>query len=749
MDYYISLAGDDANIGSVSSPFNTIGKGLNSAQAGDRVIIREGIYRGNVGWFPGNATGNFPISIEAFSGEPVTISALSLLSGWEPVDLTNGKAIYRAPMLFTMCGSSSAIAGEDFLVCNGKVLNEAQWPAAQINKYPQLSEGWASVDSGSWTTDTSLASVTGTIQDADLSNFATNSLIGSCITILTGARWTLLSGQVTANQGTTLTFTCKSPGGESFYKPDDRSLYFLFGKQAFLSYPGSWWRDSDSNYVYVWLPDGSDPNNSIIEAKKDDKLFDFWSRSFYQFKNIDFIGATVHTPNVSDFSFIGCSFKHYNHRLYFANIWSWFKPGIFVTGNNYRITDCDFSDAIGPAITADNQSNLTIENCTILNCMQVDFAGVNSTFTQNTVGDSPGPCVRLYKNCTGSQIKNNDLGASGKMYTDEGVLLISKGCIGGGTKVSFNFIHDGMAPVDKDEFYGSSGIYFDSETSGMTFDHNIVVRTTSPSVSLVCGNGIDSMSFYSNTFDSDSGIYWIPQSWGGRLTGCKFINNYARKRGDNTKFHPDVEYSCNAFKESPSDESLPPNNLLTPNPKFNNDYSLQSDSPLRNAGIPVVNITSMQVPDIGAWEGGRTVIGAIVRQKDLSRLLLTATRIDLSVNLTISNLPLGRKIGDSFGIKIGNTIATRSGDNGFIFQGVSSGDFIFARATSDESWIQIGQLTLTEPPLITGISPTSGTSGTQVTVTGSGFSVGAKVSIDSLQVDAQVVNSNTLTLLIP
>jgi hypothetical protein len=703
-----------------------------------------------VGWFPGNATIDLPISIEAFSGESVTISALSLLSGWEAVDLANGKAIYRAPMPFTMCSDSSAVAGEDFLLCNGKVLNEAQWPAAQINEYPQLSQGWASVDSGSWITDTSLTSVTATIQDADLSSFPTNSLVGSYITILAGARWTLVSGQVTTNQGSSLTFTCKSPGSDSFYKPDNRSLYFLFGKQDFLSYPGSWWRDSASSYIYVWLPDGSNPNNSIIEAKKDDKLFDFWSRNFYQFKNINFVGATVHTPNVSGFYFSSCSFKNYNHRLYFGTKWSWFKPGIAVTGDNYKITDCDFSDSIGPAISANNQNNLTIENCTVFNCMQIDFTGVNAKFTQNTVGGSPGPCVRLYKNCTGSQVKNNDLGASGKMYTDEGVLLISKGCIGGGTRVSSNFIHDGMGQADGEkEFYGSTGIYLDSETSGISFDHNIVIATTGPSVSLICGNGINSMTFYSNTFDSEPGIYWIPQSWGGKLNGCKFINNYARKRANNTKFHPDVEYSYNAFQELPSDEALPLHNLLTPNPLFNSDYSLQLNSPLKNAGISIANVTSMQVPDIGAWEGGRTVVGALVRQKDLTHLLFTATKLSDSIIITISNLPFGRKTGDSFGIKIGNIAAIRSGANSFTAQGIFAGDPIFAKATSTESWIQVGQLIQANPPSISSVSPNSGTSNTQVTVTGSGFVSGTKVVLDSLQVDTQVISSNTLTFLVP
>jgi hypothetical protein len=753
MDYYVSLDGSDNNIGNITSPLKTIGKGLSKTAAGDKLIIRGGTYRGSVGWFPGNATAENPISIEAYPGEGVALSAMSELTGWEPFDLTNGKAIYRAPMPFTMCGATSAIAGEDFLTCNGKVLNEAQWPPADINKHPQSCSGWASVDSGSWITDSTVekAEVTGQIEDADLLAFPSGSLVGSYITILPGARWTLVSGRVTAHEGSIITFVLKSPGNSSFYRPDNRSSYFLFGKQEFLTYPGSWWRDSVSNYIYVWLPENANPGSTVVEAKKDDKLFDFWSRNFYHFKGIDFLGATIHAPNVSGFEFRDCSFNYYTHRLYYDTTWSWFKPGIYVTGSDYLIKDCDFFDSMGPAVTAENQSNLTIENCVVINCMVVDFTGLNSRFEQNTVLNTPGPCLRLYKDCSGSQIKNNELGHSGEMYTDEGVLLISKGCIGGSSQVSYNFIHDGMAPANgASEFYGSSGIYFDSETSGIVFDHNIVKQTTSSSVSLVSGNGITNMMFYSNTFDSESGIYWVPVTYGGTLPGCKFINNYAQKRGSNTKFHPDAEYSRNAFKAAPTDESLPPNNLLTPDPKFNADYSLQSDSPLKSAGVEIAGITKTANPDIGAHEGGWPVVGALVRQKDIAQIQASATMSGASVIVALSGLPTGRKIGESFSLKVGEVVAARSGESGFMAEVLSPDtQQIFAKASSSDAWVNIGQIAVVAPPQIAGLSSQSGISGDIISISGSGFVSGATVILDSQQVPAQVINPGLIVFVVP
>ena len=46
--YYVATNGDDNNTGSISSPFRTIQKAANVAQAGDTVLVRAGIYRETV-----------------------------------------------------------------------------------------------------------------------------------------------------------------------------------------------------------------------------------------------------------------------------------------------------------------------------------------------------------------------------------------------------------------------------------------------------------------------------------------------------------------------------------------------------------------------------------------------------------------------------------------------------------------------------------------------------------------------------
>lgn len=746
MDYYISPNGVDSSLGTLNAPLKTIDRALNKAVAGDRIIVREGTYRNRAGWFPtGSATASDPISIEAYPGETVNISAFTEISEWEPFDLSQEKAIYQAPMPFTMCGNSSAIAGEDFLICNGTVLNEARWPAANIDEYPQSSTGWATVESGDWISDPSVkhSEVTAEIRDSDLQIFPTNFLVGSYITILLGARWTLLSGIVVANDGDKLTFETKSPGNGSFYKPDGRSLYFLYGKQEFLSYPGGWYREPNSNTVYAWLPDSTNPANSTIEAKAINKLIDFWSRDFYQLENLNFIGATINITNASGIVVKGCTFKWYAHRLYSATSWAWIGPAFYNNRNGLKIIDCDFTDSMAGIAAPSGNTETVIENCTIINTAGVDFGGTDSRFAQNTVWYCPYGNIKLCGDLSNSRIYNNDIGYGGSFFADGGLLLVDRAAIGTFVEVYNNSFHDGQGLSDgSQEFYGTAGLYFEDNTAEITFHHNIVCKVTSPPVN-ICGN-LRNTYFYNNTFDDPGGINWWPEK---QYPGCKFINNYAHKLNRRATLHPDFEHRENAYKEMSV-----ANNIMTPNPMFNPDYSLQDGSPLKGVGAVLPGVTSMVSPDIGAWEGTRSLVGAVLRKRDLTQVETIDTALASSLRVALSNIPLGRKPGANFALRVGNAVATRSGESEFVveeFVVTATAQQILARIDSGGDWFEIGTTSGTMAPTINEISPASGASGDLISVTGYGFLPGATVLLDDLVVAAEVVDSGSITFVVP
>jgi hypothetical protein len=755
MDYYISPDGIDSNLGTIASPLKTLDKGLNKAVAGDRVILRGGTYKNRGGWFPeGRATASNPIVIEAYPGETVNISAFTQLLGWEPFDVTGDRAIYRAPMPFTLCGESSAIAGEDFLVCNGTVLNEARWPPAKIDEYPQSCNGWATVDNGEWISDPSVknADVTAEITDSKLLIFSPNSLVGSYITILLGARWSLLSGKVIANDGDKLTFMAKSPGNESFYKPDDRSLYFLFGHQQFLSYPGSWWREPNSNTIYAWLPDSSNPINSIVEAKQTQKLIDFWSRNYYQLKNLNFIGASANITNASGMVFENCTFKWYSHRIFYATTWGWINPALYNNKSGLRISDCDFTDSMGPFLFPAGNESTIVENCTIINAENVNFGGAESRFSQNTVWYCPYGNLKLSNDITGLKVYNNDIGYGGLTFTDGGLLLVARTAVGTSAEVFNNYLHDGLGLGDNSkEFYGTGGIYFEDTTAQIVFHHNIITRVTSLGLN-ICGN-LQNISFFNNTFDASIG-WWMRN----RYPGCKYINNYAIKFGQGTRLHPDIECRQNAFKEI----SLP-DNIAVQDSKFNSDYSLEQGSLLEQAGIVIEGITSTIPPNIGAWEGNRSLVGAVLRKKDLFQIQTVIAAITASIKITLSNLPLGRKPGMEFSLRVGEIEASRLGDKEFLvenFANTGSSQQILARVNSNDDWFEIGTTPRspavdpvtppTAPPSIVSISPARAIVGQTITLNGSNFASGTVVKFgDVLGVGAIVQSATQLSVEVP
>ena len=45
MEYHVAVTGNDRSCGSLSEPFRTISKAAETAQAGDTVIVHEGVYR--------------------------------------------------------------------------------------------------------------------------------------------------------------------------------------------------------------------------------------------------------------------------------------------------------------------------------------------------------------------------------------------------------------------------------------------------------------------------------------------------------------------------------------------------------------------------------------------------------------------------------------------------------------------------------------------------------------------------------
>lgn len=79
--YYVSVDGNDNNIGSLQKPFKTISKAASVARAGDTCYIMEGVYREVLS--PSySGTQKSPIVFKNYKDDNVVVDATELINGW-------------------------------------------------------------------------------------------------------------------------------------------------------------------------------------------------------------------------------------------------------------------------------------------------------------------------------------------------------------------------------------------------------------------------------------------------------------------------------------------------------------------------------------------------------------------------------------------------------------------------------------------------------------------------------------------
>lgn len=83
--YHVSKSGSDGNKGTEKAPFLTIQKAADLAEAGDKVVVHEGVYREWVKPENGGLSDSCRIVYEAAAGERVVIKGSERIAGWSHV----------------------------------------------------------------------------------------------------------------------------------------------------------------------------------------------------------------------------------------------------------------------------------------------------------------------------------------------------------------------------------------------------------------------------------------------------------------------------------------------------------------------------------------------------------------------------------------------------------------------------------------------------------------------------------------
>jgi hypothetical protein len=86
--FHVATAGSDSSDGSQDQPLRTINRAAELAQAGDTVVVHEGVYREWVRPRRGGLSDQRRITYEAAVGEHVVLKGSEQVTGWEPVEGT-------------------------------------------------------------------------------------------------------------------------------------------------------------------------------------------------------------------------------------------------------------------------------------------------------------------------------------------------------------------------------------------------------------------------------------------------------------------------------------------------------------------------------------------------------------------------------------------------------------------------------------------------------------------------------------
>lgn len=599
-NYYASATqanATDNGAGSLAQPYKTLFKLYNTLNPGDTGYL-QGEFREDLVPLR-NGTAELPITYTSYEGDTAIVSALDLLTSWT---LHSGN-IWRTAMSWnlnnaTQLGGNNQLFYRPNLAAEPILIPEARWPAVPAGK--KLSnltwQDLATVDSAVAGTGAANAMVTSTITDAGLASLP--DVVGGFITFFGGPAWVAISGTITAQTSTTISVSHPYRVG---FPLRTTNWYYLFGHPNLIG-PGMWYRGADG-FAYVWMPDGSNPNNWVMEAKRRDKSLDLFKNNLIV-KNLKVYGGRANGSSAASANnrLENIYLLHSHQRIFYDSWYNYLPPAINATGAGSVVLNCTIKDSASPGIEA---ASSRVESCTIENISYGGASGAAIKLTGtgcvciNNIVNGSGCARQVDIQSAGSIISGNDLSHNSRMLTDEGPIFIWRGTDGGVdlTRIFNNFIHDSDGAVSDLHEYYRTAVYGENCTRIAVYKNRC---KNSGGIALVPASGATVMSIliYNNTIDDS--IFW--QNVGFDYTGTTIRNNALTRISSKVggTIRSDIVFTNNATSEVSY-----ANNLFAANWLLDANLSPLAGSPLIDAGVEIPPYTdgfTGAAPDIGAVE---------------------------------------------------------------------------------------------------------------------------------------------------
>ncbi|MBQ7109516.1 MAG: carbohydrate-binding protein [Clostridia bacterium] len=526
--YYVAQTenASDDNTGSISSPFKTLGEAAERAQAGDTVIVREGVYRETL--TPLNSgTATAPITFKAADGEDVVISAADVLAAPEKSDETHisGYDIYVTDLPETLG------LGRDQIFINGEMMTQARYPNG-----PNLLEDGSM--SNAWPVKGNMylfAGRTDTIQSDSLLNQGDGYWDGAMWTGTFGYNYAHVSGVVESSSYGELKLDAdyfphwwwSSWTDRVTTQGSGNSLNYgcLIGHEHALDIPGEWVRTSD-NELRIILPEDVSPQTVQIEAKTRQLVVNFNNKEYINVEGFSTIGGSVTMKDSEMCMLNDMDMKYISHYTLSADQRSGYidfpydrsnqngapqrgEVGLYIDGTDNIIVNSMIDHSAGCALYLTGTYTY-VENNVMSDC------GYTSSYTSGIHTDTQAWDTASTPR-GGYAVYNNTIYNTGRNGID---FCVKEGLDGGSERhtnavwlpceIAYNDCHDLAMFTDDGGMIYANGVVMGLDEQMSELHHNYVYTTKA----------------FDNAYNY--GIYWD-----GNAHGCDTYNNLVFSKDEN------------------------------------------------------------------------------------------------------------------------------------------------------------------------------------------------------------------------
>lgn len=572
---YLAPDGDDGSPGTITEPFATFAKASSMLNPGDTLLVRGGRYS-QILDFPRSGSPGNPITVMAFPGERVVITALEPLSGWEH----DQGDVYKTTVNWNL-------GQENFVMHGDTACDLARWPNNEDgNLFTLNSLRNTGGSTGDVISDAFLDYSPG-IPDHDWSRGGSIFFYGD----KGGGGWIAWKSFIKTNTTTRLTFNLnKNPDWiRTWHAPADFGDFFLEGIREALDYQNEWFFDESARVLYIQLPGGTEPADSAVFMRKRTHTIKL-DEDYLVVKDLEVFGGSISITGNHNLLY-GVKSRWGNHH---RGIMSFFATGtmsVYIGGSYNTVEKCDigYGAATGVKLSGSHNrlTNSFIHNFNFLGSYDAPVMardGVSSVLSHCTVTRGGRDAVHMSNNY--SVMSYNDVSRS-NLITDDCALFY---CTSGHHYITIhhNWFHDTWS---RGKLRKAAGIYLDSSPKGFTVHHNVVWNTEWSSIQM--NKDARDIQIYNNTLLNGSTAIGTWHAEGTHFERVVVHNNLADNNGWDTQTDPQ-------------------NNLMVNDETFVNfagrDFQLKPGSAAIDYGREITGFTEGYTgsgPDAGAYEFGQ------------------------------------------------------------------------------------------------------------------------------------------------